>query len=144
MSRAQALVVRECTVLMVLHDDGENQWWCLPGGAIDTNETPANACLRELFEECNVKGEIIRKVSEINYGKDENHYTFLVDIGDQVPSLGIDPELLNTKQILSDAKFMKLNEIPERDRVFVWAGGLVSIKSFWKIVEGWGNEISIP
>lgn len=61
--------------------------WCLPGGGIDKDENPSDACLRELFEECKVKGTIVRKTSEINYGKDDNHYNYLVDIGEQTPSL---------------------------------------------------------
>ena len=75
MSRSQALVVRDDKVLMVLHNDGIDQWWCLPGGGIHAEEDPSDACIRELFEECKVRGTIIRQTSEILYEHDDTHYT---------------------------------------------------------------------
>jgi 8-oxo-dGTP diphosphatase len=144
MSRAQALVVRKNKVLMVKHCEGNNSYWCLPGGGINKDEDPSVACLRELKEECNLTGAIIRKTSEINFGINESHFTFLIDIDNQEPTLGFDPELINSKQILQDVRWLELNEIPERDRAFLWSAGLLSIQQFIGIIEIWGNEISIP
>ncbi|MCL2195957.1 MAG: NUDIX hydrolase [Oscillospiraceae bacterium] len=56
--RAQALVTRGNQVLMVQHCVGDEAWYCLPGGGIEVGESPAQAALRELREECNVIGTI--------------------------------------------------------------------------------------
>ena len=40
-------------------EPGYNKW-ALPGGFVETDETPEKACLRELKEETGVKGEINR------------------------------------------------------------------------------------
>lgn len=68
MSRAQAIVVRGREILMVRHRQGSKEWWCLPGGAILEGESPADAAVRELEEECRVRGQVIRETSVVTYG----------------------------------------------------------------------------
>ena len=62
--RAQCLVVRDDKILMVKHIHENDEWYCSPGGGIEECETPEQAALRELQEECNVLGVIIKKTSE--------------------------------------------------------------------------------
>ena len=113
---------------MVKHKPSHREeYWCLPGGAIEVGETPKEAILRELEEECGVVGESAQLISYHAYGKGEmglglsdEAYTFLVEIGDQIPRRGSDPELGDDDQILSDLDWLGLREIPERDRVFLY------------------------
>ncbi len=39
--------------------------WVLPGGGIDEGESPEDACLRELKEECSFEGTILRKAAKL-------------------------------------------------------------------------------
>ena len=129
---------------MMKHSYNNQEWWCLPGGGIDENETPEKAALRELKEECNVEGKIIRVISHSSYSDDDENYTYLINIGDQEPKMGSDPELNNKKQIIADMQWLALNQIPERDRCFLWAAGLIGAPGIINEIEGWGNEISYP
>lgn len=144
MSRAQCLVHRGDKVLMVKHRQGEQEWWCLPGGAVEPGEVPVIAALRELEEECCVVGKAVRQMSHLCYAPGDETYTFLVDVGEQEPALGYDPDVPEGSEVLADVRWLSLDEIPERDRAFLWAAGLLGVGEFFARVEAWGNEISVP
>ena len=131
MSRAQCIVHRQKKILMVKHHHEGEEWWCLPGGRIEADETPEQAALRELWEECRVQGRVVRPTSVVTFTPDDQYYTYLIEIGAQVVSLGIDPEL-EKNQILVDVAWMGLNELTERDRAFLWTAGLLTIPEFFE------------
>jgi ADP-ribose pyrophosphatase YjhB (NUDIX family) len=146
MPRVQAIVVRDGRVLMVRHREGGEEYWCLPGGRPETGETPEEGVLRELREECNVEGIVVRQTCYAQDPYAQGTHSFLVDIGDQTPSLGHDPERAEGRDvpILLDVQWLRLCEIPERDRAFLWAAGLLGVDGFASVVEGWGDDISYP
>ena len=86
------------------------------------------------------------QASHVSYGDDDETYSFLVDIGEQTPSLGSDPELdkQEGEQVLVDMRWLCLREIPERDRSFLWAAGLLGVSDFASEVIGWGHDRSYP
>jgi 8-oxo-dGTP pyrophosphatase MutT (NUDIX family) len=144
MIRAQCIVHRGNKLLMVKHRMAGNEWWCLPGGGVEPGELPVNAALRELEEECCVKGKVLRHTAE---GREANGFettTFLIDIGNQEPRIGDDPEFSGNDQILVELKWLSLDEIPERDRAYLWAAGLLTIPVFVEEVSSWGDDISYP
>jgi 8-oxo-dGTP diphosphatase len=144
MARAQCIVRRGHKLLMVKHRQEGQEWWCLPGGGVEQGETPAAAALRELEEECRVKGRVLRETAAVHYAAGDSTYTYLIEIGDQEPRLGRDPEFQSRDQVLADVQWLSLREIPERDRAFLWAAGLLGVASFLAEVESWGNDASYP
>jgi len=144
--RAQCLVVRGGKILMVKHRlDGDEEWYCLPGGGIENGKTPEQAALRELQEECCVTGTTIKKTSEWAdpYDGTKKLYTYYIDIGEQTPSLGSDPEFLD-RPVLFEVRWMALDEISEVDRAYLWSAGLLSIPQFAAELDTWAREISYP
>jgi 8-oxo-dGTP pyrophosphatase MutT (NUDIX family) len=142
--RAQCIVCRRNKLLMVKHCLDGQDWWCLPGGCVRPGESPAQAALRELSEECGVDGEIVRELGCIPDPPYSQACSFVVDIGQQSPRLGYDPEESPDSQSLVDVQWLSLRQIPERDRAFLWASGLLAIAQFRDEMEGWGDEISYP
>ncbi|MCL2774294.1 MAG: NUDIX hydrolase [Oscillospiraceae bacterium] len=144
--RCQCIVVRDNKILMVKHVQNNKSWLCLPGGGIEDDENADEGALRELQEECNVLGKIITKTSEVyewTQGGMLIHVTYLVDIGSQEPTLGYDPEVIGVP-ILQGVGWYALNEVCERDRVFLWAAGLYQVETFAKELHSWGDDISYP
>jgi 8-oxo-dGTP diphosphatase len=144
MIRAQCLVHRDLKILLAKHTLGEQEWWCLPGGGVEAGETPAQAALRELKEECGVAGRILGQVSTYTDAEGVELVTFLVDIGEQEPHLGTDPEFSAQNQILVDINWLALDEICKRDRAYLFAAGLLSIPHFLLEVSRWGDDLSYP
>lgn len=128
-------------------EDG-HEFWCLPGGRIEKNETPGEAAIRELREECCVDGTIVREISVIEYPSGHNIliyngvHSFLIDVGAQEPVKGSDPD--HGEEGLLDVKWLTLAEISERDRAFLWEAGLLGIEEFFTEVLMWGDSISYP
>ena len=104
MPRVQAIVHKDDRILMVKHRQGDLEWWCLPGGALLKGEDPADGALRELQEECCVDGRVIRLTSHVCYSDEDETLSFLVDIGEQEPSLGHDPDVSTDRQVLAEVR----------------------------------------
>lgn len=145
--RSQAMVIRGDRILLVEHELFGRDFFNLPGGGVEDGETPEEAALRELLEECNVKGEIVRPLT-IEYKPDMKSrvYTFMVEIPEAVePTQGIDPELSEEEQSIIGVKWMRLDEIAERDRAYLFGAGLMRVPSFHDEVLMWdGEDISYP
>lgn len=146
MDRAQCIIHRGNELLMMkaIHLQWGYEFWHLPGGGIyEKGETPEQAAIRELQEECRVHGTLVREINTYNPGAGHDTcYTFLVDIGNQEPLLGNDPQ--HETQTLIGVDWLMLSEISERDRAFLWASGLLGIDEFANELLSWGHDISYP
>ncbi len=101
--------------------------------------------MREASEECAVNGAIIKKTCEYADPFDESarFYTYKVDIGDQPPKLGYDPEA-SGNAVLAGVGWLALNEICARNRVYLWAAGLLSSPGLRKKHHLGGTISAIP
>jgi len=142
--RSQAVVCRsDGKILLLRHNLFGRVFYNLPGGGIEYGETPAEAALRELEEEACVKGQIVRPLS-IEYKPDMKSrvFNFQIEVPeDSEPAPGKDPELSEDKQSIISVHWMSLNEIPERDRAYLFGAGLMRIPIFHDEVLTWGNDV---
>ncbi len=146
-NRSQAMVCRDGKLLLVEHRMKGRDFFNLPGGGIEENETPEEAALRELNEEAGVSGKIVRPL-DIEYKPDLESliFTFLVEIRDDaVQHKGIDPELSESEQTIVGVTWRTLEEIAERARAYLFGAGLMRVPEFHDEVLKWPDDaISYP
>ena len=142
MDRAQCLIVRGDKILLVKHRQYGYKHFCLPGGGIEDGETPEQAAMRELKEECRVDGTNLKLISTVTHDNHTN-FTFAAEIGTQEPVLGTDPEV-DSGPVLIGVAWRTLDSVCERDRAFLWSAGLIYFEAFGKELMSWGDDISYP
>jgi len=81
--------------------------WSLPSGFIEIDETPEQACLRELKEETGLEGRIIDLIGV--YSQDSSRYKNVVIIGYQVEASGFPRPGSDSV----DARYFPLSSLPE-------------------------------
>lgn len=144
-NRSMAIVVRDGAILVEKIFLEGRYFYTIPGGGIEEGETPSEAVLRELREECGLEGIIRSPLSIIHRKAGNVEYVFEVEVSEnQIAIIGQDPELSPEEQIIKDVCWVKLRDMSEKDRAFLWSYGLMEIEGFFDEVLSWGDEISYP
>ncbi|HET8663728.1 MAG TPA: NUDIX domain-containing protein [Nocardioides sp.] len=85
--RAVAVVARGAKLLVIARRLDGQEYAVLPGGGIEPGETPEEAAVRELAEECSLDGTAVRRLFDGDQGGRPASY-ILVDVPDGEPVLG--------------------------------------------------------
>jgi 8-oxo-dGTP pyrophosphatase MutT (NUDIX family) len=72
----RALVIHDGNILLMERWRGSLHYFSIPGGGIETDETPEQTAVREIREETSVAIEIMRPLFEMHHG-DVVHHIFL-------------------------------------------------------------------
>lgn len=144
-NRSVAIVVRNGAVLVEKTYYEGRYFYALPGGGIEEGESPEETALRELKEECCLDGKIIKPLNIVHKKDGSREYVYEIAVSEeQIAITGKDPELTEEEQVILEVCWLRLYEMSEKDRAFLWAYGLMEVEEFWDEVQSWGDEISYP
>lgn len=116
--RAAAIILNEVNELLLLrqkHPDTGFEWWTLPGGGMEPEESVIDTIVREVAEECNVIARPIKLIyiSEyVDYTIDTHHLGmfFLTTLENpEAIKAGYDPEV--EVQYIKECRFVSEEEI---------------------------------
>ena len=98
--RACGALIHNNSILMVRHVEPTRSYWTLPGGGLEAGETPAEAAVREVWEETGLLVKAVRLLWEGTYGhgdRTSREHCYLVEPEAEseerhIVVLGLDPE----------------------------------------------------
>jgi ADP-ribose pyrophosphatase YjhB (NUDIX family) len=126
--QARCVVFDSGKLLMANHVEPEQgSFWCLPGGGVEIGESPAETVVRELWEECCVKGEVVRQIATINYPNGITQHTFECRIIEGTVSVGGDPEFSDPNKILRGVAFVTLDDVTTEDIFYLCQAGVMAV-----------------
>ncbi|MES3005412.1 MAG: NUDIX domain-containing protein [Patescibacteria group bacterium] len=78
-TRATAVVLRENKLLMIHRFKNGEEYFVLPGGTTEDNETVEEAALRELKEETSLHGTVVKNIARFSDDFQTEHQLFLIE-----------------------------------------------------------------
>ena len=110
--RAAAVIVDQGKLLLIHRVKESEDYWVLPGGSVEEDETPEEACCREVREEVGLEIEILKLFAKLlNRNREEIYFSAKRRSG----SLALGgPELArNSKSNRYEPKWVDLKRLPE-------------------------------
>ena len=116
---ARAIIIEDNEVLTMFRrkkkEDGSyKEYYVIPGGGIEENETLEETCIRELKEEYNVDIEILGYLGSDEREKTIGHF-FHAKIVNGIPTLGGEESLKNNSDNYYEIRKIKLDKLNEID-----------------------------
>lgn len=90
-TRARALILHNGHILLMKRNKPELEYYALLGGKVEPGETPEQACIREVMEECGVTVELVREIyrdQDIFQGIPNTHHLYHCTYISGTPALG--------------------------------------------------------
>jgi 8-oxo-dGTP diphosphatase len=113
--RVNGVLIQDERILMVRHDMGRGKsFWNVPGGGMKFGTSAAKNLEREFLEETGLEIEVEKFLFTYEYLKQPLHAVelfFEVGSNGAEPILGKDPELDSSSQLISEVRFMDLEEL---------------------------------
>jgi 8-oxo-dGTP diphosphatase len=140
--RAGIVLIKENKVALIERYRAGLHYFTFPGGGVDEGETPAQAAIREAWEELGIQVAIKQKVAEVQFGRNNRQIYFLVEqtggeFGTGKGEEFIDPAPDDPETGVYIPTWMSFDELPGHTNVYPADVARLVAKS---VKEGWLQE----
>lgn len=139
-TRVNGVLIQDGEILMIKHHMGNGKYfWNVPGGGMKYGSSSEANLKREYMEETGIEIETLNFLCTYEYLNPPLHavelYFEVRQIGGKL-NIGIDPELPNDKQLITEIQFLDINILSsikneEKHRLF-WGIKSVNDARLWK------------
>jgi ADP-ribose pyrophosphatase YjhB (NUDIX family) len=147
-TRVNGVLIRDEKILMARHKmSGQRDFWSVPGGGMDFGSDAPSNLKREFMEETGLKIEVGKFLCVHEFLEPPLHAIelfFEVEMNGGQLHLGIDPELGDQHQILSEIAWLSLKDLKKlpKDSIHQVFWGIKSFREIglWKGYFNFGNK----
>jgi 8-oxo-dGTP diphosphatase len=111
--QSRIIIIKESNILLLHRFKDGKEYYVVPGGSIESGETPEQAAVRETVEETSLKIENLRLLCELE-GNLHYSYCFIAEKFKGIAKLGNGPEMLEQNQNnIFLVEWISINKIKE-------------------------------
>jgi len=86
-NRSAGIVIKDGKLLLMHRFNKGREYWVFPGGGVEKGETPAQAAVREIYEETTIDVTINKLLYQIKWDTGEQNYFYLCEYVSGEPRL---------------------------------------------------------
>ncbi len=86
-NRSAGIVIKDGKLLLMHRFNKGREYWVFPGGGVEEGETPAQAAVREIYEETTIDVTINKLLYQIKWDTGEQNYFYLCEYVSGEPRL---------------------------------------------------------
>lgn len=115
--RARVIMIRDEKALFIRRNKGNEIYFVLPGGGVESDETPEQAAIREAKEELGVTVTIDRHLTTFENKGNIEHYYIVTNQGGELRFKGddhFDKSIIDAAEWIPLASMQDFNILPEK------------------------------
>lgn len=86
--RAGVAIIKDSKILLIKRIKNDEQYYILPGGGVESEETPLDAAIREVKEELGIKVNIVDQIAEFEHRGNIEYYYIAKDFAGEINGNG--------------------------------------------------------
>lgn len=120
--RAGIALIKNNKLFLIKRQKDAEIYYILPGGGIESGETPEMAAVREVKEELGVDVKINKKIAEFKHRGNIEHYYLSQDYKGKIKLVGdsvFNSNIIDKKEWILLSDLHKINLLPEKIKIIL-------------------------